>query len=141
VSFLSDMKEFNDDVDSITRRYLDMQIVAMMLYHAGCVRIQEGDPANGELIIEVAQHARESLADLKATFETSFGKDDMYKAFKRVGYAKLLFSSLSDGVLRNNHPYFDLPQRPPGAEYACDDAACDERIGGLLHEYFPSLED
>ncbi len=137
-TFLADMKKFDDTANNIAREYLDMQITCMILHHAGCLKTNEGDK-NGAIILDSVSKMREAVNKLHDTCMKSLGEKEMKNAFSRIGYDKILYSSLSDGILQSNASYFTIAPRPQGAEYRCDEAACHKNTEDHLQKYFSLL--
>lgn len=138
-TFLSDLKKFDEDVNDLAREYLDMQITCMMLHHAGCVKIAEGDVKNGNIIIGFVKHMRESVDALYKSFIQSLGETEASNAFARIGYDTILYSSVSDDIIKSNAAYFTIAARSQSDAYRCDIVACNKRMESELQQYFSPL--
>jgi hypothetical protein len=133
---LDDLKAWDSEVDSIASRYLGRLMEVMRLQHAGILFMESGKTETGRVVLDTTQKLRASVVELWERMKGSLGKHTTERIFARIGRSKILFSSLSDDVLRNNSEFFNIPPRPQGTEFACDEAACDEGVNAVLRKYF-----
>jgi len=138
-NILDEIKTFDGKMDELTQDCLELQITCMLLHHAGCMKIKEDDIENGLIIITFVEELRKALAKQKEEFVKAFDDEEVTRAYTRTGGDRILFSSLSNAVIKSNSLYFDIPSRPQGAEYVCDEALCQKRIQAEVQKYFSSL--
>lgn len=135
-NFLQDIKNFHEGVNGVARDILDRQITCMLLYHAGCMKIERGDVRNGQVIIDTVRKMIETTNELQQKCERSLSKEELKSASTRIGRDKIVYSSLSDAVLKSNVGNFDFAPRPHGDAYICDEALCEKNMSVLLQKYF-----
>lgn len=135
----TDGRNLEDELDGITRDYLNLQISAMLLQHAACMEMRQGSMENGLIMLESVMEMRKALEEQRQQILEVAGEEEMDASCERIGFEKTLYSSVSDSVLANNSLYFDIPPRPEGPEYACDEQKCALNIRIQTLEHFPEL--
>lgn len=132
-------KSFTEELDSIITSYAELQVTCMLLQHEGCNKIRNNDSESGLIILEAVRKMRASLEEQNQELLDSISVEELDEAHQRTGFFRIIFSSISDAVIKDNTIYFELPQRPGDAAYKCDEMSCRAKVFGLSKEFFPSL--
>jgi hypothetical protein len=117
-----------------------MQLDCMRMHHCGVAAFREGDAELGQTAIEAARSFREGVAGLRARLDDSAGRERVEESLSRIGFYRILYSSLSDDALRVNSSFYVIPPRPPGPEFLCDEAEFERALQATLAEYLSQDE-
>jgi len=131
--------DLQKELDNAIIGYAQLQVECMLMQYEGCNKIRNNDSENGLIILEAVRRMRESLKKQKDDLLGSISEEEFKEACKRAGFDKILYSSVSDAVLKDNTIYFELAPRPAGDAYKCDEMACKAKVYALALDYFPSL--
>ncbi|MEI6729752.1 MAG: hypothetical protein WCL30_00700 [Pseudomonadota bacterium] len=135
----TDNNEFESNMDSLMKSYLDSQITCMMLQHNACIEVRDGNLENGLIMLESVYKMRESLSKQKQEIIDTFGIEEIEAACGRINFDNILYARLSDEMLGHNALYFNIEPRPLGEEYYCDEDVAKRASQMLYREYFPTL--
>jgi hypothetical protein len=133
-------QEQNKEIDTVISAYAGEQLVCMYLQYAAGVEIKK-DIKKGMIMLEAVEKIRNLLNEKKKEMESVLGGDAISASFERIGFLRKIYPRLTDAMIESNSKYFGISLRPQGAEYGCDDAACNESAFMLAYDYFPSLYD
>ncbi len=139
MSLLAGLKQYDEDLASLVRKTVDMQINYMLLQHAACLKIKQDEIENGMIMFDIIQAMIDAFEVQRQEMTKNFGENELKEVYQKKEYDKLFYSSVTDAVLRSNTFYFELAPRPQGAEYICDEAECDRRMQEIVSKYFPNI--
>lgn len=126
--------------DVLMSDYLEEMLNCMFLQYAASEKIKKDIP-KGLAMIQAVDAMRKTLEETKTAMEAALSEEEIKASRNRIGYYKTLFSQTCDSVIASNSKYFDIPARPQGAEYACDEKFCLEDVHLVAQFYFPEIYD
>ena len=134
-----DNSEFEKSMDNLIKSHLDLQLIAMILQHKACIELRSADMEKGLIMLESIYEIRKTLTEQKQRIIDEFGIEEIEASCIRINFNQLLYSSVSDEVIKHNELYFDIESRPSEAEYICNEDLLNAKINSLYQEYFPTL--
>lgn len=125
-------------IDEMIAFHSMQQLTCMYLQYVSSLEIKK-DMQKGMIMMDAVEKIRDVFYKNKKEIESTLSRTEIDESLERIGFYKKLYPKVTDNILEINSKYFQIPPRPIGDEYACDEKTCFEYSSVIAEDYFPDF--